>query len=461
MVLHFVGIGGIGMSALAHVMLDRQQGIKITGSDAADGLALQTLSGRGADVRVGHDASNLSADCEAVVVSSAISVDHPERMEALRRGIPVLHRSDLLNQLMQDQLPLLVAGTHGKTTISALVTWVLHAAGWDPSHVVGGMFKGDPLRMPRHGHAGRGLYFVAEADESDGTFLKYRGFAAIISNCDRDHMDHFRDAQSLEEAFRAFAQQQPAHRLFWCADDPALRALQLHGQSYGFAEAAEWRCQDFLSTPHGIELTVHNRNHVIFGLKVPLWGAHNALNVTAAVALLVSIGLSDASIREGLMSFPGVQRRCQIECETPFTVVHDYGHHPTEIAATLAGLRSQYGSRRILVAFQPHRYSRTQDLMDQFGPSFTEADHLILTDIYAAAEKPIEGVSGMSLSAAVERTLSQVKKPIQIEYQRHEDLFDVLRQRLQPNDLLVCFGAGDIDGLARKIARYPFVADTH
>jgi UDP-N-acetylmuramate--alanine ligase len=449
MATHFVGIGGIGMSALAHHLLDLQAE-RVSGSDQSVGALAQALAARGATTYLGHRSDYVTDDCHRVIVGSAIPADHIECQTAQRRGIPIMHRSDLLAELMSQQEALLVAGTHGKTTTSALLAWVLFQAGWDPSWALGGCFQGQ--QMPHHGRAGQGLYFVAEADESDGTFLRYSARHAIVTNCDRDHLDHFKTDEALRRAFATFCAKLPQDGCLWCCDDPGLQAIQPRGVKYGRSSEADWRLDRVEATPSGLLFSVTGPHQVLQDLTLPLFGEHNALNATAVVALCARLGLLEEQLRRGLASFPGVQRRCHLECTTPFTVIHDYGHHPTEIQVTLEALRLRYAGKRLLVAFQPHRYTRTHDLMELFGPAFVHADHLIVSDIYAASEPPIPGVDGQSLCQAIARSLQEAKQHVPIDYVQTELLGESLKRLVGEGDVLVCFGAGSIDRIAQQIA---------
>lgn len=445
---HFVGIGGIGMSALAHYLLDLHAE-PVSGSDLSAGAQVQPLAERGAVTYHGHQPSYVPQDCQRVIVGSAIPADHIECQAARNRGIPIMHRSDLLAQIMRPHEALLVAGTHGKTTTSSLLAWILFQAGWDPSWALGGCFQQE--KMPRHGRAGQGLYFVAEADESDGTFLSYSARYAIVTNCDRDHLDHFKTDEALRQAFATFCQKLPQDGCLWCCDDPGLCAIQPRGIRYGRSAEADWRLDDCELHPDGLLFSVIGPHQTMHELRLPLFGIHNALNATAVVALCCRLGLPEDQIRRGLASFPGVERRCQVECTSPVTVIHDYGHHPTEIQVTLQALRHRYAGKRLVVAFQPHRYTRTQDLMELFGPAFCQADHLLVSEIYAASEPPIPGVDGESLCAAIARTMQSANQ-VPIDYVQTEHLQTTLRNLLAEGDVLVCFGAGSIDRIAKQFA---------
>ena len=442
---HFIGLGGIGMSALAHILLD--EGQRVSGSDLqVTTPILEQLVQRGATCAEGHHVEHLPQDATCVVLSSMVRPDNMELQAARARGLPILHRSDLLANLMQEREPLLVTGTHGKTTTSALLSWVLTILGWDASYAIGGLWQQQArVTDHRHGYRGRGLYFVAEADESDGTFLRYPARGAILTNCEADHLDHFGSMEALTKAFHRFASQVPRQHLIWCCDDQNFVSMGLLGPSYGYHERADYRLVETSPTSWGMHLRLREPGGVEADYVVPLLGRHNALNAAAVATLLRTLGLSAQEIAEGMKSFPGVRRRCEKTLDQPL-VLTDYAHHPTEIAVTLSAIRTAIGSRRLVVAFQPHRYSRTQQLMEEFAGCFQEADELVLTEIYGACEAPIPGVSAEVLSEKL--------------HQRHRDhhieprnrLVESLQRLLKPDDVLVCMGAGDIDAVAHEVA---------
>jgi UDP-N-acetylmuramate--alanine ligase len=451
---HFLGIGGIGMSALAHILIDREGPSSITGCDQKESEITQKLQRKGASIAISSELSALPETTHRVVVSSAISPTHPLRTEALERGLTVLHRSELLNEQMKDQEALLVTGTHGKTTTSALLAWVLYQAGWDPSTAIGGEFcTSTHLQMLHHGRSGEGLYFVAEADESDGSFLTYQPRAAILTNCDHDHLDHYGSAASYNRAMSLFAHRVPPEGLLWCKDDASLQSMGLPGYSYGVSREADWQMAGWRWMQTHTEFSVRSPYRKTTVFQLPLVGEHSALNATAAVALLSIMGVSEELIHQGLASFPGVKRRCQMECSTPYIVMHDYAHHPTEIRAVLKALRTQYQGRRLVVAFQPHRFSRTHQLLDEFSVCFEGADALLLTEIYAASEGVLDGVTSEALALRIVDAdrRSHTCRILEVVEKKH--LAAHLQRFLQPEDLLICMGAGDIDRIAIEVAQ--------
>ncbi|HAB99468.1 MAG TPA: UDP-N-acetylmuramate--L-alanine ligase [Parachlamydiales bacterium] len=384
---HLIGIGGIGMSALARILV--QQGFPVQGTDQKESALIDQLRGEGITVQIGHSKEALGVATD-VVYSSDISLHNVERAEAQRLGLPLWHRSEMLNLCMQGKRPLLVTGTHGKTTTSSLLAHLLIEAGFDPAVVVGGI----PLGLGTNGRWGLGEYFVAEADESDGSFLKTPAFGAIVTNLENDHHSYWKEPEMLDRAFRAFfSQVEGPQHLFWCADDVRLSALLPPGASYGFSEQADWKISTLQSTEKGLSFDLSFGKVSYPSLLVSLWGRHNALNAAAAFALALSLGAEESALRRALISFSGVKRRLEWK-KTVETIelFDDYGHHPTEIQATLSALRTKIGAKRLVVVFQPHRYSRVEELMDLFCECFDLADLVVMTDIYAAGEKPIEGL---------------------------------------------------------------------
>ena len=424
---HFIGLGGIGMSALARVLL--QKGEAVQGSDLALTPLLQALRAEGARVEIGHDAAFIHPGLTAVIYSSDIKESNPELCRAKALGLPLLHRSDLLHRLMEGKRKLLITGTHGKTTTTSLLANVLLQAGREPSFVVGGILCESGL----NGRWGAGEEFVAEADESDGSFLKTAADGAIVTNLEREHLNYWQTEERLTEAFRQFCAQ--SRSLFWCADDPKLVALQPQGISYGFSDAAQARISNF----------EQQRGRIFYDLgpypkiEVALLGRHNALNSAAVFTCALSLGIAEEQIRAAFRTFGGVSRRMEKVGEVLQVLIYDdYGHHPTEIATTLDGLRAEIGERRLIVLFQPHRYSRVQDL--SFEGCFGAADELIVTDIYGAGETPIPGLSGQKLA-----------EQLQGRYIPREQLEREIAHAARPNDVLITVGAGDITRAGRGI----------
>lgn len=394
--VHFTGIGGIGMSGLAEVLLEL--GYRVSGSDLKLSPVTERLTRLGATVHKGHAAENVGS-ANALVVTSAASPDNPEIVEARRRGIPVIPRGELLAELMRLKYGIAVAGSHGKTTTTSMVATILMHAGLDPTVVVGGLsatMRGSNARV------GKSQYLVVESDESDGSFLKLAPILAVVTNIDREHLDHYPDLDAIMAAFTEFVNKVPFYgAAVLCLDDAnvqrLLPSIKRRIITYGASAQADLRIARASASHLASEFHLIRQDQDLgcFRLHVP--GMHNASNATAAVAVALELEVPLEAIREGLAQFAGVDRRFQIKGrERDITVIDDYGHHPTEIRATLAAARAcQY--RRVHVLFQPHRYTRTQALMDEFAQAFHQADSVFVTDIYAASEKPIEGTTSEEL----------------------------------------------------------------
>ena len=395
--LHFVGIAGIGMSGIAEVLLNL--GYRISGSDLKLSPLTERLVAMGARVSAGHAAANVG-EAQALVVSSAVSADNPEVLEARRRGIPVIPRGELLAELMRLKYGIAVAGSHGKTTTTSLTAAVLSHAGLDPTVVVGGrvgMMGGSNARV------GQSDILLVESDESDGSFLKLAPIVAVVTNIDREHLDHYADIVEIRQAFTDFINKVPFYGVaILCLDDEniqqVLPRVNRRVLTYGTSAQADLvvrnpRC-GHLASHFRLEL----RGQDLGEFEVPLPGIHNVLNATATVAVALELQLTSEQIAAGLKTFTGVDRRFQLRGEAAgVTVIDDYGHHPTEVRATLDAARScRFG--RVHVLFQPHRYSRTHHLMDDFARSFHQADDVYVTDVYAASEQPIEGATGEALA---------------------------------------------------------------
>ena len=397
---HFIGIGGIGMSGIAEILLN--MGFKVSGSDLRRSSVTDRLARLGATIYDGHNPANV-AGSTVVVTSSAVLPSNPEVMEARAHKIPVIQRAEMLAELMRLKYGIAIAGMHGKTTTTSMVAAVLAAGGLDPTVVVGGRVD----TLGSNAKLGTTQYLVAEADESDRSFLKLSPILAIVTNLDREHMDCYRDMDDVEHAFLAFMDKVPFYgAVTACIDNPALAAIlpRVHRRvfTYGTAEAADYRLE-FLEARPGCfsHFCVHSPAGELgsFALHVP--GRHNALNATAAVAIAHQLEVPSAKIAAGISSFRGVDRRFQIRGEARgITVVDDYGHHPTEIRATLAAAR-EYCKGSIHVIFQPHRYTRTRDLLDEFGGAFGDADSVTVLPIYAASEEPLPGITAELLTAKI------------------------------------------------------------
>src|SRR5438270_5407344 len=411
--IHFVGIGGIGMSGIAEVLLSL--GFKVSGSDLKSSAVTQRLASLGAITFEGHRAENV-AEAEVVVTSSAISADNPEVSEAHKLHIPVIQRAEMLAELMRLKYGIAIAGMHGKTTTTSMVAAVLAAGGLDPTVVVGGRVDA----MGSNARLGKSQYLVAEADESDRSFLKLSPILSIVTNIDREHMDCYRDMDDVEQAFVDFMNRVPFYgAVIACRDDERLRnllpRLERRVITYGASESSDFRAHMLdlnMKSEEGSprsRFEVMNRGKKVgdFDLHVP--GHHNVLNATAAVAVGVGLDIAPEKIAGALSNFRGVERRFQLKGNVGgVSVVDDYGHHPTEIRATLAAAR-QCGYAKIHVIFQPHRYTRTRDLADEFAGAFHDADTLQLLDIYAASEKPIAGVTGAGLAKRISSSGTQAE----------------------------------------------------
>jgi UDP-N-acetylmuramate--alanine ligase len=395
--VHFVGIGGIGMSGLAEVLLEL--GYPVTGSDLKRTPITDRLAARGAVIYESHSAANLGG-AKAVVVSSAVGTENAELVEARRRNLPVIPRGELLAELMRQKFGIAVAGSHGKTTTTSMIAAVLSHANLDPTIVVGGrvgMMGGANARL------GRSDYLVVESDESDGSFLKLAPILAVVTNIDREHLDHYSGIEEIRQAFAAFIGKVPFYgAAILCLDDENIQqilpSLNRRVITYGLSAQADVRVTHSTAGHMASEfhLVAGDRDLGCFRLPVP--GAHNALNAAAAVAIGLELEIPLETIREAIAGFSGVERRFQIKGSARgVTVVDDYGHHPTEIRATLSAARA-CGFRHVHVLFQPHRYTRTQALLDDFARAFHQADTVHVTDIYAASERPIEGVTSQALA---------------------------------------------------------------
>jgi UDP-N-acetylmuramate--alanine ligase len=431
---HFIGIGGIGMSALAHILL--QKGAKVTGSDVAPSYITEQLEKQGAQIFIGHFPHQIQPSCQ-VIYSSDIKEENPELKEARAQGIPFLHRSELLRDLMKGYDSLLVTGTHGKTTTSSLLAHLLVKVGLSPSYAVGGMIRS----LNANGGYGTGRYFVAEADESDGSFLNYPSFGAIITNIDNDHLAYWKDLKHLVAGFQKFAHKvTSSEHLFWCGDDEILCSLNLKGHSYGFEESNDLQVENFRQVGWKNVFDLKFMNTEYEEIEIPLIGAHNVLNAAAVFGMGLKLNISEENIRKAFSTFKGVNRRAELkgECRS-IAIFDDYAHHPTEIFATLRAIKQAIGHRRLVAAFQPHRYSRTRDCLNEFGPAFTPADLLILTDIFSAREEPINGISADILLEKIKE-----KASVEANYVPRSQLAEFLAQHLQADDVLVTLGAGDI-----------------
>jgi UDP-N-acetylmuramate--L-alanine ligase/undecaprenyldiphospho-muramoylpentapeptide beta-N-acetylglucosaminyltransferase len=434
---HFIGIGGIGMSGLARLML--KQGKTVSGSDLHSTPLIDQLRKEGASVFIGHSSENIPPHAISIY-SSDIKADNIELIAAKKASNPLLHRSQLLAQVMQEHKSIAIAGTHGKTTTTALLTTVLRKAGQDPSYMVGGIMKATHTNA----HKGSGTYFIVEADESDGTFLNYHPTGAIITNINLDHMVHFGTEEVLMNAFKQFAQQVSSQQLIlWCAEDARLRSLGLKGMRYGFHSSCDVRISHWEQRGWRSVLDLHICGKDYCAIEAAMIGKHNALNVAAVFGMGILLGIDEEKLRQGLIAYEGVKRRCDRRGDAHgIIIIDDYAHHPVEIKTTLEGIRNAVGNQHLVAIFQPHRYTRTRDCLGLYGGIFDAADQLILTDIYASGESPIPEVSLMQIMAEINRASS-----LPCAYVPREELGKTLVSSLQRGALAVTLGAGDITRL--------------
>ncbi len=448
--IHFVGIGGAGMSGIAEVLLNL--GYQVSGSDLKESAVTRRLGALGAQVRVGHEAGHVR-DSDVVVVSSAVAKDNPEVRAARERRVPVVPRAEMLAELMRFRFGIAVAGTHGKTTTTSLVTSLLGEGGLDPTFVIGGRFNsaGSNARL------GESQFLVAEADESDASFLILQPMVAVVTNVDADHMVTYGgDFGRLRATFLEFLQHLPFYGLaVLCVDDPVISGflpeVTRSVTTYGISPMADVRAEAISQTGLRTRFRVRQRDFQPLDVLLNLPGRHNVLNALAAVAVARELGVADEAIQRGLAGFQGIGRRFNaVECRRPegeVMLVDDYAHHPRELAATIAAIREGWPGRRLVLAFQPHRYTRTQEQFDDFVQVLSRADVLVLTEIYPAGEAAIAGAEGRDLARAI-RARGQVE-PVFID--PVGDLPDVLDGLLQAGDVLLTAGAGDIGAIAARL----------
>jgi len=444
--VHFVGVGGIGMSGIAEIL--RSLDYDVSGSDLKASDVTKRLEGLGVRVDLGHRATNVHGT-DVVVISSAVRPDNPEVLEARALHIPVIARAEMLAELMRVKHGVAIAGSHGKTTTTSLVATVLRAAGLDPTVVVGGKVNA----LGSNARLGQGDLLIAEADESDGSFLRLTPTVAVVTNIDPEHLDHYGTFDKLQDAFVSFVERIPFYGLgVLCLDHPTVQSLlprlQRRHVTYGMSAQADYRAMHVSYEGLSTRFEAFRRHDRLGEFVVKMPGAHNVLNTLAAIAVADELEVPLDVVRNALASFGGVQRRFTIvgESKDGITTVDDYGHHPAEIEATLEAARRAY-DRRLVVAFQPHRYSRTASLQKEFARAFNRADVVLITEIYAAGEEPIPGISGSSLAESIRA------------HGHHDVTFvptrpavtDELEKLVKPGDLVICLGAGDINKSAREL----------
>jgi UDP-N-acetylmuramate--alanine ligase len=451
--VHFVGIGGAGMSGIAEVLATQRY--RVSGSDLAESAATRRLRALGVDVSIGHRAANAEG-ADAVVVSTAIAGDNPEVAAARERGIPIVPRALMLAELMRLKQGIAVAGTHGKTTTTSLIASVLAEGGLDPTFVIGGRL----LAADANARLGHGEFLVAEADESDASFLYLSPVLAVVTNIDADHMETYgQDFAKLTRAFVDFVQRLPFYGVaVLCIDDPHLRAIVPDIAkpivTYGLAEDAQLRATDLVNAAGRMRFVARGRGAPALPIELALAGVHNVQNALAAIAVGREVGVADTAIARSLAEFKGVGRRFQrygdvaLEGGGSFELIDDYGHHPVEMAATLAAARESFPGRRIVLAFQPHRYTRTRDLFEDFVRVLSSVDALVLADVYPAGEAPIVAADGRALARAV-RVAGRVE-PVFVE--AVGDLAATIRGVARDGDVVLTMGAGSIGSVPAQLA---------
>jgi UDP-N-acetylmuramate--alanine ligase len=453
--IHFVGIGGSGMSGIAEVLFNL--GYVISGSDLADSATLRRLAGLGIQTYVGHTSDNV-AGADAVVTSTAVQADNPEVLIAREKRIPVVPRALMLAELMRLKQGIAIAGTHGKTTTTSLVASVLAEAGLDPTFVIGGRLNS----AGANARLGSGDYIVVEADESDASFLNLLPVMAVVTNIDADHMETYgHDFSRLKSAFVDFLHRMPFYgTAILCIDDPAVREIvpqvSCPVTSYGFSEDAQVRAIDVRAVDGQMHFTVQRRNGVTLPdlpVVLNLPGEHNVLNALSAIAVAVELNVDDTAVQRALAGFKGVGRRFQRYGDVPakdgglFTVIDDYGHHPVEMAATLAAARGAFPGRRLVLAFQPHRYTRTRDCFEDFIKVIGRADAVLLAEVYAAGEAPIVAADGRTLARAL-RVAGKVE-PVFVD--DIAALPQTISDMAKDGDVVLCMGAGSIGAVPGKV----------
>ena len=452
--VHFVGIGGAGMSGIAEVLLNLD--FQVSGSDMAENAATQRLKGMGATVYIGHLAQHVE-QADAVVVSTAVKSDNPEVVAARSKNIPVVPRAMMLAELMRFKQGIAVAGTHGKTTTTSLAASILAAAGMDPTFVIGGRLEA----AGSNAQLGSGEFLVAEADESDASFLYLTPVLAVVTNIDADHMETYgHDFNRLKQAFVEFIERLPFYGMaVLCVDDPNVRSILPRITkpitTYGLSEAAQIRATELRHSGGQMQFKVVRTNADELNITLNLPGVHNVQNALAAIAVAMEVGASDAAIVKALADFKGVGRRFQRYGEIAlasggsFTLIDDYGHHPVEMQATLAAVRGGFPGRRLVLAFQPHRYTRTRDVFEDFVKVLSSTDVLLLTEVYAAGEAPIVAADGRALTRAV-RVAGKVE-PMFIE--NVADLPTAVWGVVRDGDVVLTMGAGSIGQTAGRVAK--------
>lgn len=448
--IHFVGIGGIGMSGIAEILTN--YALAISGCDAKESPITRRLAGLGVSVQVGHDAAHVTSDLDLVVISSAVRQDNDEVVRARELKVPVIRRAEMLGRIMGQKKSIGIAGTHGKTSTTAMTSMVLAEAGLDPTMIVGGVLR----NLESNAKLGKGEHLVVEADEYDRSFLALDPTYVVITNIEADHLDCYKDLDDIRGAFRAFALKAAAHRapIVGCLDDEnvaeLLRTLDAETVSYGLSDGADLRAVNIRYAPTGTTFDVSFRGKELGSATLNVPGDHNVRNALAAVAVGLELNVPFDVISRGLGGYRGVERRFQVLGDYQgAVVVDDYAHHPTEIRATLEAARRSYPDRRLVALFQPHLFTRTRDFYLDFAQALAMADVAFVTPIYAAREEPILGVTSALITDAAARAGSDNVHAINVS---SDDLVATVSKHLEPSDLFVTMGAGDIHKVSEQLA---------
>jgi len=445
--IHFVGIGGVGMSGIAEILLN--MGYKVSGSDLLLTEVTERLSRLGAKITEGHKRENVK-DTDVVVISSAIRENNPEVLEAREKRIPLIRRAEMLAELMRMKYGVAVAGTHGKTTTTSMIGFILSKGGLDPTIIVGGRVKslGSNVKL------GNGEYLVAEADEFDRAFLKLTPTIAVVTTIESEHLDCYRDLEEIKTAFIEFANKVPFYgAIILCLDERSIQSIipriEKRCITYGLSSQADLQARDFFLSEINSEFTVFTRQREIGRIKLRIPGLHNIKNGLAAIGVGLELGIDFTTIQEALAEFSGVHRRFEIKGESRgIIIVDDYAHHPTEIEATLKAAKDGW-NRRVIAIFQPHLYTRTRDFYREFGNSFYQADLLVVTDIYPAREDPIEGVTGELVANSAKEFGHRAVTYIPDK----DEILKYLERVMRPKDIIITLGAGDIYKLGEELVK--------
>ncbi|MFQ5866418.1 MAG: UDP-N-acetylmuramate--L-alanine ligase [bacterium] len=444
--IHLVGIGGSGMSGIAEVLINL--GYKVSGSDLRQTEVTQRLASLGGEIFIGHRPKQVG-DAHVVVTSSAVLLDNPEVVQAKKLKIPVIPRAEMLAELMRLKYALTIAGTHGKTMTTSLVAMVLAEGGLDPTVVIGGRLK----NIGSSAKLGKGEFIVAEADESDGSFLKLTPTIALLTNIDDDHLDYYKTLDNIKSAFIQFVNKVPFYgSIILCGEDLNIKSIipQITRKyyTYGRGKTLDFYAENIVYEGMDTEFDLCFSGRNLGRLKLHLPGAYNVINSLGAAAVGIELGIEFEKIRKAFVDFTGVSRRLEIKArKNDIVFIDDYGHHPTEIRVTLETIKSIWPERRLLVIFQPHRYTRTRDLAEKFGPSFESVSQIWLTDIYSAGEKPIPGIS----SSLILESFPAEKRGTVTLVSNREALIEEVVKRVRPQDLLLTLGAGDVYKIGEEI----------